>query len=157
MAKGSKGRIVQVMGPVVDIEFPAGDLPDIYDAVEIPRNGDSLVVEVQQHLGNDWTRCIAMDATDGLRRGMEAIATGSPITVPVGPKTLGRIFNVIGEPVDGAGPVEAEDRYPIHRPAPAFERDRTHCVSCYGARGLLPPVRQPATSGRLSGLGTQPL
>jgi F-type H+-transporting ATPase subunit beta len=109
------------MGPVVDIEFPTGDLPEIYHAVEIPRNGDSLVVEVQQHLGNDWTRCIAMDATDGLRRGMEAIATGSPITVPVGPKTLGRIFNVIGEPIDGAGPVEAEARYPIHRPAPVFE------------------------------------
>ena len=87
MATGSKGRVVQVMGPVVDIEFPGGDLPEIYDAVEIPRNGDALIVEVQQHLGNDWTRCIAMDATDGLRRGMEAIATGSPITVPVGPKT----------------------------------------------------------------------
>jgi F-type H+-transporting ATPase subunit beta len=121
MAEGSKGHIVQVMGPVIDIEFPTGGLPEIYDAVEIPRDDDALIAEVQQHLGNNWTRCIAMDATDGLRRGMEAIATGSPITVPVGRATLGRILNVLGEPIDGAGPVEAEERYPIHRLAPSFE------------------------------------
>jgi F-type H+-transporting ATPase subunit beta len=121
MAKGSKGRVVQVMGPVVDIDFPPGQLPEIYDAVEIPRDGGKLVVEVQQHLGNEWVRCVAMDATDGLRRGAEAIATGEPIKVPVGPATLGRIFNVIGEPIDNAGPVEAEEYYPIHRPAPSFQ------------------------------------
>jgi F-type H+-transporting ATPase subunit beta len=121
MAKGSRGRVVQVMGPVVDVEFPSGELPEIYGAVEIPRDGDRLVVEVQQHLGNDWVRCVAMDATDGLRRGTEAIATGEPIKVPVGPATLGRIFNVIGEPIDNAGPVEAEEYYPIHRPAPSFQ------------------------------------
>ena len=121
MAKGSKGRVVQVMGPVVDIDFPPGQLPEIYDAVEIPRDGGKLVVEVQQHLGNEWVRCVAMDATDGLRRGAEAIATGEPIKVPVGPATLGRIFNVIGEPIDNAGPVEAEEHYPIHRAAPLFE------------------------------------
>jgi F-type H+-transporting ATPase subunit beta len=109
------------MGPVVDIEFPSGELPDIYHAVEIPRNGGRLVVEVEQHLGQDWVRTVAMDATDGLRRGMEAIATGGPINVPVGKATLGRILNVLGEPVDNAGPVEAEAHYPIHRPAPAFE------------------------------------
>jgi F-type H+-transporting ATPase subunit beta len=125
MAEGSKGRVVQVMGPVVDIEFPTGDLPEIYCAVEIPRNGGKLVVEVQQHLGNDWVRGVAMDATDGLRRGMEAVNTGAPISVPVGPATLGRIFNVLGEPIDNAGPVEAEDRYPIHRPAPTFEEQVT--------------------------------
>jgi F-type H+-transporting ATPase subunit beta len=125
MAKGSKGRVVQVMGPVVDVEFPGGELPDIYYAVEIPKNGDRLVVEVQQHLGNDWVRCVAMDATDGLRRGMEAIDTGAPISVPVGPTTLGRIFNVLGEPIDNAGPVEAEEYYPIHRPAPSFEEQVT--------------------------------
>ena len=125
MAKGSKGQIAQVMGPVVDIEFPAGDLPEIYHAVEIPRNGDKLVAEVQQHLGNNWVRCVAMDATDGLRRGMEAIATGGPITVPVGTATLGRIFNVLGEPIDNAGPVEADEYYPIHRPAPSFEEQVT--------------------------------
>jgi F-type H+-transporting ATPase subunit beta len=125
MAEGSRGRVVQVMGPVVDIEFPSGDLPSIYDAVEIPREDARLVVEVQQHLGNDWVRCVAMDATDGLRRGMEAINTGQPITVPVGPTTLGRIFNVLGEPIDNAGPVEAQEYYPIHRPAPSFEEQVT--------------------------------
>ncbi len=125
MATGSKGHVVQVMGPVVDIEFPPGELPEIYDAVEIPRNGTRLVVEVQQHLGREWVRCVAMDATEGLRRGMEAINTGQPISVPVGPATLGRIFNVLGEPIDNAGPVEAETRYPIHRPAPSFEEQVT--------------------------------
>jgi len=125
MAVGSKGRVIQVMGPVVDVEFPSGDLPEIYYAVEIPRDGGRLVVEVQQHLGNDWVRCVAMDATDGLRRGMEAINTGKPISVPVGPATLGRIFNVLGEPIDNAGPVEAEEYYPIHRPAPSFEEQVT--------------------------------
>jgi F-type H+-transporting ATPase subunit beta len=125
MAEGSKGRVVQVMGPVVDIEFPSGDLPNIYHAIAIPRNGGQLVAEVQQHLGNDWVRCVAMDATDGLRRGMEAINTGQPISVPVGTPTLGRIFNVLGEPIDNAGPVEAEQYYPIHRPAPAFEEQVT--------------------------------
>jgi F-type H+-transporting ATPase subunit beta len=125
MAKESKGRVIQVMGPVVDVEFPDGDLPEIYDAVEIPRNGDTLVVEVQQHLGHDWVRCVAMDATDGLRRGMEAINTGRPITVPVGQGTLGRIFNVLGEPIDNQGAVEAAEYYPIHRPAPSFEEQVT--------------------------------
>jgi F-type H+/Na+-transporting ATPase subunit beta len=125
MAQGSKGRVVQIMGPVVDIEFPSGTLPEIYDAVEIPRDGGRLIAEVQQHLGNDWVRCVAMDATDGLRRGMEAISTGAPITVPVGPATLGRIFNVIGEPIDNAGPVEAQEYLPIHRPAPSFEEQVT--------------------------------
>ena len=125
MAEGSKGRVVQVMGPVVDIEFPSGDLPEIYDAVEIPRQDGKLVVEVQQHLGHEWVRCVAMDATDGLRRGMEAINTGKPISVPVGTATLGRIFNVLGEPIDNAGPVEAEEYYPIHRPAPSFEEQVT--------------------------------
>jgi F-type H+/Na+-transporting ATPase subunit beta len=125
MAQQSRGRVMQVMGPVVDLEFPQGELPQIYDAVEIPRNGGRLVVEVQQHLGNDWVRGVAMDATDGLRRGMEAINTGQPILVPVGEATLGRIFNVLGEPIDNQGPVEAETFYPIHRPAPSFEEQVT--------------------------------
>jgi F-type H+-transporting ATPase subunit beta len=125
MAKGSKGRIVQVMGPVVDVEFPTTELPEIYYAVEIPRDDDKLVVEVQQHLGNNWVRCVAMDATDGLQRGMTAINTGAPISVPVGEATLGRIFNVLGQPIDNAGPVEAQDEYPIHRLAPSFEEQVT--------------------------------
>ncbi|MGD8623195.1 MAG: F0F1 ATP synthase subunit beta [Anaerolineae bacterium] len=125
MAQLSEGHVIQVMGPVVDIEFPHGDLPEIYHAVDIPRNGDKLVVEVQQHLGNNWVRCVAMDSTDGLRRGMTAINTGQSITVPVGKATLGRIFNVLGEPIDNLGPVDAEERYPIHRPAPSFEEQVT--------------------------------
>ncbi len=125
MTEGSNGRVVQVMGPVIDVEFPAGDLPEIYYAVEIVKEGGNLVAEVQQHLGNDWVRCIAMDATDGLRRGMEAINTGAPITVPVGTATLGRIFNVLGDPIDNAGDVEADEQYPIHRPAPSFEEQVT--------------------------------
>src|SRR5512147_3252515 len=119
MAKGTVGRVKQVMGAVVDVEFPAENLPEIYDAVEVPRDGqDSLILEVQQHLGNDVVRTIAMDATDGLRRGQDAISTGAPISVPVGPPTLGRIFNVLGRPVDNLGPVESDTYYPIHRRAP---------------------------------------
>jgi len=125
MVRESRGRVVQVMGPVVDIEFPDGELPEIYDAVEILTNGDKLVVEVQQHLGHAWVRCVAMDATEGLRRGLEAVSTGQPITVPVGTATLGRIFNVLGQPIDERGPVEADEYYPIHRPAPTFEEQVT--------------------------------
>ena len=109
MSQRKEGRVVQVMGPVVDLEFPDGDLPEIYDAVEIARDDDKLVVEVQQHLGREWVRCIAMDSTDGLRRGMRATSDGEPIKVPVGRATLGRIFNVVGEPIDNAGPVDAEE------------------------------------------------
>jgi len=126
MAKGTIGRIVQVMGPVVDVEFPSEELPEIYHAVEIPREGEkSLVVEVQQHSGEDWVRCVAMDSTDGLRRSMRAIDTGVPITVPVGPATLGRLLSVLGEPIDNLGPIESEVRYPIHRTAPSFEDQET--------------------------------
>jgi len=114
------------MGPVVDVEFPEGELPDIYNALEVPReDGNRLVVEVQQHLGNNWVRCLAMDTTDGLRRGIPAIDTGAPIMVPVGECTLGRIFNVLGEPIDMLGEVKAEEYYPIHRPAPPFEEQVT--------------------------------
>lgn len=125
MPKGAKGRIVQVIGPVVDIQFKPEELPEIYHAVEIPLNGSKLVAEVQQHLENNWVRCLAMDSTDGLRRGMEAIATGGPITVPVGQATLGRLLNVLGEPIDGGGEIKAETYYPIHRPAPPLEEQST--------------------------------
>jgi F-type H+-transporting ATPase subunit beta len=126
------GKVIQVIGPVVDIEFPPEQLPDIYNAVEIPLEvqtaggvQSSLVVEVQQHLGNNWVRCVAMGSTDGLKRGVEATDTGGPITVPVGTPTLGRIFNVLGQTIDEAGPVEADTYYPIHRPAPSFEDQET--------------------------------
>ena len=126
MAKGNKGQVMQVMGPVIDIEFASGELPEIYHAVEIPQDGKPLVAEVQQHLGNEWVRCVAMDSTDGLRRGLEAIDTGEPIMVPVGHSTLGRIFNVLGEPIDGRGAVDTDTYYPIHRPSPTFEEQITH-------------------------------
>ncbi|TKJ30410.1 MAG: F0F1 ATP synthase subunit beta [Chloroflexi bacterium B3_Chlor] len=126
MAEKVHGKVVQVIGPVVDIEFPPEQLPEIYDAVEIPRDDDGkLVLEVQQHLGGDWVRCLAMDSTDGLRRGMEATATGAPIRVPVGNATLGRLLNVLGEPIDRRGPVEADEWRPIHQPPPSFEEQST--------------------------------
>jgi len=125
MAKAT-GRVVQILGGVVDVEFPAEQLPEIYEAVEVLREGEEpLVLEVQKHLGNNWVRCVAMGATDGLKRGMAVRATGAPISVPVGEGVLGRIFNVLGEPVDEAGPVPAKQRYPIHRPAPKFEEQST--------------------------------
>ncbi len=122
MTKGTAGQIVQVLGAVVDAKFPSEHLPEIYHALEVPREGkDSLILEVQQHLGGDIVRTVAMDATDGLRRGQLVIDTGAPISVPVGPASLGRIFNVLGRPVDGRGPVESDTYYPIHRPAPEFK------------------------------------
>ena len=118
----AKGRVVQVLGPVVDVEFPTNQLPTIHNAIELQTsNGDRLVLEVEQHLGNDWVRCVAMGPTEGLRRGVEVIDTGAPIQVPVGEQTLGRIFNVIGEVVDGGPPVETTETYPIHRSPPTLE------------------------------------
>jgi F-type H+/Na+-transporting ATPase subunit beta len=122
----AKGKIVQVMGAVVDIEFPPDQLPEIYNALEVTfDNGNVLVLETQQHLGNDWVRAVAMSSSDGLRRGMDALDTGQAITVPVGPETLGRILNVVGEPIDQQGPVTAQTHYPIHRPAPRFDEQST--------------------------------
>jgi len=120
-----QGKILQVMGPVVDVEFPPGNLPEIYTALRttnqaIDARADNLVVEVALHLGENTVRCIAMDTTDGLRRGQSVTNTGAQILVPVGPRTLGRIMNVIGEPVDERGPIGAEIMSPIHRPPPAF-------------------------------------
>jgi F-type H+-transporting ATPase subunit beta len=124
---GATGRVVQVTGPVVDVEFPADRLPDIYNAVEITIEGqeETLVAEVQQHLGNDWVRAVAMSSTDGLERGAKAVDTGGPISVPVGEATLGRIFNVLGRPVDLKGPAGTTETYPIHRPAPSFADQST--------------------------------
>lgn len=126
MAERSRGRVVQVLGAVVDCEFPPEGMPEIYEAIHVPREGKHpLVLEVQTDLGNNRVRTVAMDTTDGLPRGVEAIATGAPILVPVGEPTLGRIFNVLGLPIDGKGPVEATEYYPIHRPAPSFEEQST--------------------------------
>ena len=121
-----KGKIIQIIGPVVDIEFDGTHLPKIYNAIRIPRTStegkvEELIVEVQQHLGENRVRSVAMDSTDGLVRGMDVFDTGKPISVPVGPATLGRLINVIGDGIDGLGEIKAEKRYPIHRPAPAFK------------------------------------
>ena len=122
MAEHSIGKITQIIGAVLDIKFADGNLPEINDAIRITRkDGSTLVVEVAQHLGDDTVRCISMGPTDGLVRGMEAIATGGPITVPVGEKTLGRIFNVLGEAIDNKEAPQAEEHLPIHRKPPAFE------------------------------------
>src|SRR3954449_6005684 len=120
------GRVIQITGPVVDIEFPAGHLPAIYNAVSIPREGqEDLVCEVQQHLGNNWVRTVAMTTTDGLARGIPAVDSGAPISVPVGEATLGRVFDVLGRPIDNKGPVNATTTLPIHRKAPAFDQQST--------------------------------
>ncbi|MDL1871983.1 F0F1 ATP synthase subunit beta [Deltaproteobacteria bacterium PRO3] len=128
--KLSTGKIVQVIGPVIDVQFPVGELPEIYTALLVTNPAindqpDNLVVEVAQHLGEKTVRCIAMDSTDGLIRGQEVKNTGQPIRMPVGPETLGRILNVVGAPVDEGGPVKATKAYPIHRPAPIFTDQST--------------------------------
>ncbi len=121
-----EGKVVQVLGGVVDVQFGPNSLPNIYDALEIGRNGqEPLVLEVQQQLGGDRVRCVAMDTTDGLSRGVNVVNTGAPISVPVGPVALGRIFNALGRPVDNKGDVKSDIKYPIHRPAPSFEEQTT--------------------------------
>src|SRR3984893_822002 len=125
------GQVVQIAGPAVDVQFPEGKLPPIYQAVRVVSDGFTVpspinvILVVQQHLGEGRVRCIAMSATDGMVRGMKAMDLGGPISVPVGRGTLGRVMNVIGEPVDNLGPIDAKERMPIHRPAPSFEEQAT--------------------------------
>ncbi|MCK5032164.1 MAG: F0F1 ATP synthase subunit beta [Calditrichia bacterium] len=118
----NKGKISQIIGPVIDLEFNEGELPAIYNSIKIEReNVGDLVLEVQQHLGENIVRCVAMDSTEGLTRGMEAFDTGEPILIPVGPEVLGRMMNVVGEPIDGIGELKTDKRYPIHQSAPSYE------------------------------------
>ena len=119
------GKITQVIGTVVDVEFPPGEMPSIYSALEARVNGDRLVLEVEQHVGNNWVRCLALGPTEGLSRGVEAVDTGEPIAVPVGDPTLGRLFNVLGETLDNLEEIDAEARWPIHREPPTFEEQST--------------------------------
>ncbi|MDE1170618.1 MAG: F0F1 ATP synthase subunit beta [Verrucomicrobium sp.] len=122
----NKGKIVQIIGPVVDVEFSDSQIPGIYEALEIQHGPEGkLVFEVQQHIGEGWVRAIAMSSTEGLKRGMEVTATGAPISVPVGEGILGRIFNVLGDPIDERGPIQATKRYPIHRAAPKLVDQNT--------------------------------
>ena len=121
----SSGKIIQIIGTVVDVEFASDELPKLFDALEVDNSGENLVLEVQQHIGNNWVRCLALGTTDGLARGIEVSNTGEKVTVPVGEATLGRLFYVTGTPLDGLGPVEAESSLPIHRDPPAFEDQNT--------------------------------
>ena len=154
------GKVVQVIGPVVDVRFPANELPSIQEAIAIhlDHGGHSrrLVLEVAQHLGNETVRAVAMAPTEGLVRGMPAQSTGSPIMVPVGPKCLGRLFNVLGEPIDELGEVEAADHYPIHRPAPSFEDQevRTEVFETgFKVVDLLAPYPRGGKVGMFGGAG----
>ncbi|HJU04468.1 MAG TPA: F0F1 ATP synthase subunit beta, partial [Nitrospiraceae bacterium] len=129
----STGKVIQVIGPVVDVEFPPGQLPNIYNALRVEQNEDKaagkpeirLTLEVAQHLGENRVRGIAMSSTDGLVRDMPVKDTGAPISVPVGRETLGRLINVLGEPVDEKGPIKTKKTYPIHRPAPPLDEQET--------------------------------
>jgi F-type H+-transporting ATPase subunit beta len=121
----AKGRVAQVIGTVVDVEFPPDELPALNNAIEIPINGDKLVLEVQHHIGNNWARCLALSPTDGIQRGAEVIDTGAAISVPVGQGTLGRLFNIEGLPLDGLGPVDAKEHWPVHRQPPSFMEQET--------------------------------
>jgi F-type H+-transporting ATPase subunit beta len=157
----TEGFIVQVIGPVVDIDFPEGKLPAILNAVKVPRTNpdgvqEELIVEVQQQLGEDRVRAVAMDSTDGLVRGMKAYDTGGPISVPVGPKVLGRLLNVIGHPIDGLGPVEAKAYYPIHRSAPSFDQlstEREMFETGIKVIDLLEPYTKGGKTGLFGGAG----
>jgi len=159
--KTNVGHVTQIIGPVVDIKFPSGHLPEIYNAVKISGKNEvgqdiSIVCEVQQLLGDGQIRSVSMSTTDGLVRGMEVVDTGAPISVPVGPATLGRIFNVIGETVDNLGPVQTEETSSIHRPAPAFTQLETKpSVFETGIKvvDLLAPYRRGGKIGLFGGAG----
>ena len=153
-----KGEVVQIIGPVVDVRFPPGNLTPIRNAIKIEdkKRNISLVAEVAQHIGNDTARCVALAPTDGLVRGMKVIDTGGPISVPVGPEVLGRIFNLLGEPLDTIGEVKTKDRYPIHRQAPSFEeRESTTEVFETGLKvvDLLAPFAKGGKVGLFGGAG----
>ncbi len=152
------GRVLQILGGVVDVEFPEGEVPELYEAIQVDREDKQpLILEVQKHLGENWVRTVAMDATDGLQRGVPAVATGAPITVPVGQETLGRIFNVLGRPVDEKGGVKAAMRYPIHRLAPSFAEQSTRVeVFETGIKviDLIAPFTKGGKTGIFGGAGT---
>src|SRR2546421_10866224 len=155
MAKNTIGTIAQVIGAVVDVKFE-GDLPTIMSALHAQNQGKTLVLEVAQHLGENTVRTVAMDTTDGLVRGAEVVDTGNPIMMPVGPETLGRILNVIGEPVDERGPIVTKMRSPIHKPAPEFVDQSTEAeilVTGIKVVDLLTPYAKGGKIGLFGGAG----
>jgi F-type H+-transporting ATPase subunit beta len=148
----TNGKIVQIQSSVVDVEFSDGDVPEIYEALEVFGEGEKpLILEVQKQMGNNWARCVAMGTTDGLRRGLPVKRSGSPIKVPVGPSTLGRIFNALGEPVDEKGPVEADVYYPIHFPAPDLSHQVTR-VEVFETGLKVVDLIAPFTKGGKTGI-----
>ena len=157
MAEQQIGRVVQVIGPVLDVEFPEGHLPPIHNAVVVQDEGKEtgipidVVAEVAQHLGENRVRCISMKPTDGMVRGMRAVDTGGTITMPVGEQTLGRILNVVGEPVDGLGPVDAKERWPIHRDPPRYEDQSTE-VEMFETGIKVIDLLEPYSKGGKTGL-----
>ena len=157
MAKGSRGKVTQILGPVVDVQFPGEELPSIHNAIEIL--GDtarSVIAEVQQQMTGGLVRCIAMDLTDGLRRGTPAVDTGQPVTVPVGPELLGRMINVLGQPIDGGATITATESRPIHRSPPPFAEQETHVEQFptgLKAVDLLSPFVRGGKTGIFGGAG----
>ncbi|MEN8615369.1 F0F1 ATP synthase subunit beta [Dehalogenimonas sp. THU2] len=152
----AKGKVVQIIGSVVDVAFPPSELPGLFNALEIDNKGERIVLEVQAHVGNNWVRCLSFMPTDGLARGAEATDTGAPISVPVGQASLGRIFNVLGEPLDLEGEVKAEERWPIHRNAPAFEEQETTpqmLETGIKVIDLITPFARGGKAGLLGGAG----
>ena len=121
----ANGKITQVIGTVVDVEFPSESMPGIFNALETEIAGEKLVLEVEQHVGNNWVRCLALGPTDGLKRGTETVDTGRPISVPVGDPTLGRLFNALGDTIDNLEEVESDEKWPIHRQPPSFDQQAT--------------------------------
>ncbi len=152
----ANGKVVQVIGTVVDVEFPPDGMPAIFNALELQLGDGRLVLEVEQHVGNNWARCLALGSTDGLSRGVEAVDTGQPVLVPVGPATLGRLFNVLGEPIDELGEAVAEERWPIHRPPPPFrDQSRTSDILETGIKvlDLITPFVRGGKIGAYGGAG----
>src|SRR5438874_2822936 len=152
------GKVTQVIGPVVDVEFPAGSLPEIFTALTVSNPGiydksDNLTIEVAQHLGENTARCIAMDSTDGLVRGQQVRNTGGPISVPVGKEVLGRILNVVGEPVDEKGPLKATRRLPIHRDPPAFTDQDVRMVPFETGIKVIDLLAPYLRGGKIGGFG----
>ncbi len=150
------GKVIQVIGPVLDIKFENGMLPNLLNAIEIEHNDRKIVCEVANHIGDDVARCIAMNSTDGLKRGIDAVDTGEPIKVPVGPETLGRIFNLLGEPVDNLPAPEAEEKWSIHRDAPSYdEQDSTTEILETGIKvvDLIAPYAKGGKIGLFGGAG----
>ncbi len=150
------GKISQVMGAVVDVKFKDGNIPKILNALEVKEWDTRLVLEVAQHLGDSSVRTVAMDSTDGLKRGLEVTDTGAPITVPVGPETLGRLFDVLGQPIDGKGTVKTKKKYPIHRPAPKHEELSTSTdvlVTGIKVVDLMEPYTKGGKTGLFGGAG----